>query len=103
MCGIVPHMAKSISISDRLYTLCRDEASVQNRSIAQQLEHWVMLARHGGGDRSSSEWDQLQAFLQNEKEKDRERILSGKMDNKNVSVFASFDVRRDITIHHKKI
>lgn len=36
---------KSIRISDDAYGLVQDEATLMNRSIAQQLEHWVRLGR----------------------------------------------------------
>lgn len=34
-------MAKNIRISDELYALARLEARLQDRSIAQQVEHWA--------------------------------------------------------------
>lgn len=34
-------MAKNVRISDELYALAQIEASLQDRSIAQQLEHWA--------------------------------------------------------------
>jgi hypothetical protein len=34
-------MAKNVRISDELYTLAQLEARLQDRSIAQQLEHWA--------------------------------------------------------------
>ena len=43
-CGKLPHtlrMAKNVRISDGLYGLAQLESRLQDRSIAQQLEHWV--------------------------------------------------------------
>lgn len=34
-------MAKNVRISDELYFLAQLEAKLQDRSIAQQLEHWA--------------------------------------------------------------
>jgi len=36
-------MAKNVRISDELYVLAQVEARLQDRSIAQQLEHWAKL------------------------------------------------------------
>ncbi len=45
-------MAKSIRISDELYDLALHEAALMERSLAQQIEHWVKLGvgveRSGG-------------------------------------------------------
>lgn len=34
-------MAKNVRISDELYALAQVESRLQDRSIAQQLEHWA--------------------------------------------------------------
>lgn len=39
-------MAKNVRISDELYALAQVESRLQDRSIAQQLEHW---AKRGDG------------------------------------------------------
>ena len=36
-------MAKSIRITDELYELATQEAALMERSLAQQIEHWVKL------------------------------------------------------------
>lgn len=36
-------MAKNVRISDDLYALAQMESKLQDRSIAQQLEHWAKL------------------------------------------------------------
>lgn len=36
-------MAKSIRITDELYEMAMQEAAVMQRSLAQQIEHWVKL------------------------------------------------------------
>lgn len=46
MRGNLPHnarMAKNVRISDDLYALAQVESRLQDRSIAQQLEHWAKL------------------------------------------------------------
>jgi ParD-like antitoxin of type II ParDE toxin-antitoxin system len=39
----IPTMAKSIRITDDLYRLAAHEARLMDRSLAQQIEHWVKL------------------------------------------------------------
>jgi hypothetical protein len=39
------HMAKSIRISDDLYSMARLEAAVMHRSVAQQIEHWASIGQ----------------------------------------------------------
>jgi hypothetical protein len=38
-------MAKSIRVSDRLYSLAEETAQKVHRSLAQQVEHWADLGR----------------------------------------------------------
>jgi hypothetical protein len=38
-------MAKSIRISDRLYSVAESTAEKVHRSLAQQVEHWAELGR----------------------------------------------------------
>lgn len=40
-------MAKNIRISDELYALAQLEAMLQDRSIAQQIEHWAKRGMSG--------------------------------------------------------
>lgn len=44
-------MAKNVRISDELYSLAQAESRLQDRSIAQQLEHWAKagIAAMDGG------------------------------------------------------
>jgi exopolyphosphatase/pppGpp-phosphohydrolase len=42
-------MAKNVRISDELYALAQLEARLQDRSIAQQLEHWAKRGIAGMG------------------------------------------------------
>ena len=44
-------MAKSVRITDELYDLATYEAGLMERSLAQQIEHWVKLGI--GVERSS--------------------------------------------------
>jgi hypothetical protein len=41
----MPHMAKSIRVSDRLYSLAEATSQKVHRSLAQQVEHWAELGR----------------------------------------------------------
>src|SRR6185437_14350686 len=45
LCGMLPHMAKSIRISDPLYDEAEAIAQKMHRSLAQQIEHWAALGR----------------------------------------------------------
>jgi ParD-like antitoxin of type II bacterial toxin-antitoxin system len=45
LCDIVPPMAKSIRVSDRLYSLAEATSQQLHRSLAQQVEHWAELGR----------------------------------------------------------
>jgi hypothetical protein len=43
--GILLQMAKSIRVSDRLYSLAEAASGKLHRSLAQQVEHWAELGR----------------------------------------------------------
>ena len=45
LCDIVLCMAKSIRVSDRLYSLAEVTSQQLHRSLAQQVEHWAELGR----------------------------------------------------------
>jgi hypothetical protein len=45
LCDIVLRMAKSIRVSDRLYSLAETTSQQLHRSLAQQVEHWAELGR----------------------------------------------------------
>lgn len=36
-------MPKSIRVSDEIYELAQEQAQLQTRSLAQQIEHWAKL------------------------------------------------------------
>ncbi|WP_417692444.1 TA system antitoxin ParD family protein [Roseibium sp.] len=38
-------MARSVKLSDEVMDLVRREAQIQNRSIADQINHWIRLGR----------------------------------------------------------
>jgi hypothetical protein len=42
-CDILLHVAKSIRVSDRLYSLAEVTSQRVHRSLAQQVEHWAEL------------------------------------------------------------
>lgn len=44
-CGNMPHMMKSVRISEQLYTSADKEAAVMHRSTAAQLEFWASIGR----------------------------------------------------------
>lgn len=44
-CGILQHIMKAIRVSESLYQLADQEASVMHRSTAGQLEFWASIGR----------------------------------------------------------
>lgn len=96
-CGKMPHMAKSISISDRLYAACRDEAAIMNRSIAQQLEHWAMLGRASEPEPDTR--SRLVALALRERQAQDERLLaSGKLNSRDLMLFGHVDMSTDVKV-----
>jgi hypothetical protein len=45
LCYMMPHMAKSIRVSDDLYKLADSASASAHRSLAQQVEYWAALGR----------------------------------------------------------
>ncbi len=45
LCDILLRMAKSIRVSDSLYSLAEATSQLLHRSLAQQVEHWAELGR----------------------------------------------------------
>jgi len=45
LCDIMPRMAKSIRVSDDLYSLAESTSAKAHRSLAQQVEYWATLGR----------------------------------------------------------
>lgn len=41
----MPRMAKSVRVSDDLYSMARAEAAMMHRSVAQQIEHWAAIGQ----------------------------------------------------------
>jgi len=41
----MPHMAKSIRVTDDLYALAESASAKAHRSLAQQIEYWAALGR----------------------------------------------------------
>ena len=71
-------MAKNIRISDTLYALAQAEATLQHRSLAQQVEFWArlgMAAEHFGGERSV---DALDAQMEATRRKDALDVVEGR-------------------------
>ncbi|MES2972014.1 MAG: hypothetical protein V4757_00300 [Pseudomonadota bacterium] len=71
-------MAKSIRITDELYELALQEAAVMERSLAQQIEHWVKLGvgmEHAKGTKVE---DVRAASLRYRHVRDEASVRSGK-------------------------
>lgn len=73
-------MAKNVRISDELYALAQLEARLQDRSIAQQLEHWAKrgLAAAQSMDRSGIAISALDAAAAMTRKLDALDVQSGK-------------------------
>lgn len=73
-------MAKNVRISDELYALAQLEARLQDRSIAQQLEHWAKLgvaAVEGEGIAQGGYVSALNAAIAMTRKLDTLDVLSG--------------------------
>jgi hypothetical protein len=82
-CGNSPHnlrMAKNVRISDELYALAQLEAKLQDRSIAQQLEHWAKrgVAASMGADLTGVGVTALDGAAAMTRKLDALDVLSGK-------------------------
>ena len=71
-------MAKNVRISDELYALAQLEASLQDRSIAQQLEHWAKLGIAASQGAGSSSVSALEAAAAMTRKLDTLDVLSGR-------------------------
>jgi hypothetical protein len=73
-------MAKNVRISDDLYALALLESRLQDRSIAQQLEHWAKrgLAAVGGMDGAQGNVSALDAAVAMTRKLDTLDVLSGR-------------------------
>lgn len=71
-------MAKSIRISDDLYELALREAESMQRSLAQQIEHWVKLGVGLEHQPGSTLDDVRAAALQYRHVKDEADVRSGR-------------------------
>lgn len=70
-------MAKNVRISDALYLLAQAEAQIQDRSIAQQLEHWAKLGLAAASTEARRE--ALEATLAQTRALDALDVKSGKV------------------------
>jgi hypothetical protein len=79
-CHNLPRMAKNVRISDALYALAQSESRLQDRSIAQQLEHWAKrgLAVAEGADLAQGSVSVLDAAVAMTRRLDTLDVLSGK-------------------------
>jgi hypothetical protein len=69
-------MAKNVRISDELYLLALLESKLQDRSIAQQLEHWIKLGL--SASRSPSRSNVVDAAIAITRGLDTQDVLEGK-------------------------
>lgn len=87
-CRIVPHMAKSIRISDSLYTDAEVIAQKLHRSLAQQVEHWAALGR--ALDSSGVTTAQMVAILNGDlRALERAMLKTGAADPQSMYLFPS--------------
>ncbi|MFT3789787.1 MAG: hypothetical protein QM741_01660 [Rudaea sp.] len=73
-------MAKNVRISDELYALAQWESMLQDRSIAQQLEHWAKLgiAAAEGVEANTGRVSEVEAAVAMTRKLDALDVLSGK-------------------------
>lgn len=68
-------MAKSIRISDDLYSMASLEAKLMHRSLAQQIEHWAAI---GQAIEASGEFDDIRSYtLSHMRARDHDRVRRG--------------------------
>jgi hypothetical protein len=69
-------MAKSVRISDDLYSMARREAAMMHRSVAQQIEHWAAI---GQALEASNEYDDVRSYsISHMRWRDHDRVRTGK-------------------------
>lgn len=71
-------MAKSVRITDELYALALQEAALMERSLAQQIEHWVKLGVGVGGSSGATVDDVRAAALRYRHVRDEAAVRSGR-------------------------
>jgi hypothetical protein len=79
------HMAKSIRISDDLYSMARLEAAMMHRSVAQQIEHWAAIGQvlEARGDLP----EVRELSIAHMRLRDHDRVRTGKADPRDYHVF----------------
>jgi hypothetical protein len=76
ICHIMPFMAKSVRISDDLFSMARMEAAMMHRSVAQQIEHWAAI---GQALEASGEMDDIRSYsISHMRARDHDRVRTGK-------------------------
>ena len=85
-------MAQSIRISDSLYNEASTIASLMNRSLAQQIEHWAQIGR------SMEETKEIEYAVVNRKlisqfKKDAMKVSQGIISPSSLSIFNPEEVR----------
>jgi hypothetical protein len=73
-------MAKNVRISDALYALAQQEARLEDRSIAQQVEHWAKLGLAAASQGTRSTVTSSQGAAAMTRELDTLDVLSGERD-----------------------
>jgi hypothetical protein len=70
-------MARSVRISDDLYSMALVEAALMHRSVAQQLEHWAAIgqALEARGDLPAVR----EASIAHQRARDHDRVRRGKL------------------------
>jgi hypothetical protein len=85
-------MAKSVRISDDLYSMALVEAALMHRSVAQQIEHWAAIgqALEAGGDLPAVR----RASIAHQRARDHDRVRRGKLQPRALHFIPKERVRR---------
>lgn len=86
-------MAQSVRITDEIYQEARTAASLLDRSVAQQIEHWIRLGR-SIDEVSALESAEIQIKLSAQFARDIRRVRSGEISSRDLCIFNTFDVRK---------
>ncbi|MCR6662651.1 MAG: ParD-like family protein [Luteimonas sp.] len=97
-------MAKNVRISDELYALAQMESRLQDRSIAQQLEHWAKrgiaaVGSLGAGHRTVSAVDAAVAMT---RRLDELEVLSGRRSADATHLISRSAARQSKRVFHGK-
>jgi hypothetical protein len=92
-------MAKSVRLSDDLYSLARYHAALMHRSVGQQIEHWAAIgqALEERGDLGA----QREAVIAHLRARDHDRVRRGKVKAKDLHFIPTEWIREATVIWPK--